>query len=103
MGLPAAGDGLVYNTQLLQNHETIAKLKSCPEMAAVPRLPLPEGPQMGQTGNPTFVIRQGYRINVLGKTTFTWGKPGLGKPLFGPAAYLADEVRVQVLVLAHEQ
>ena len=42
-------------------------------------------------------------INVLGKTTFTWEELGLGKPVVGPVAYLADEVRVQVLVVAHEQ
>lgn len=42
-------------------------------------------------------------INVLGKTTFTWDELGLGKPVFGPVAYLADEVRVQVLVVAREQ
>lgn len=42
-------------------------------------------------------------INVLGRTTFTWDELGLGKPVFGPVAYLADEVRVQVLVVAREQ
>ena len=39
-------------------------------------------------------------VNVLGKTTFTWEQLGLPKPVFGPVAYLADEVRVQVLVVA---
>ena len=39
-------------------------------------------------------------INVLGRTTFTWEELGLDKPIFGPVAYLAEEVRVQVLIVA---
>lgn len=42
-------------------------------------------------------------VNVLGKTTFTWEQLGLAKPVFGPVTYLADEVRVQVLMVAHAQ
>ena len=42
-------------------------------------------------------------VNVLGKTTFTWDQLGLVKPVFGPVAYLAEEVRVQVLIVAREQ
>ena len=63
--------------------------------------------QIGETTTPlTFEVEarhDGNVINVLGKTTFTWDELGLGKPVFGPVAYLADEVRVQVLIVAHEQ
>ena len=63
--------------------------------------------QIGDTITPlTFDViarHDGSVINVLGKTTFTWDELGLGKPVFGPVAYLADEVRVQVLVVAHKQ
>ena len=63
--------------------------------------------QIGDTVTPlTFDViarHDGSVINVLGKTTFTWDELGLGKPVFGPVAYLADEVRVQVLVVAREQ
>ncbi len=63
--------------------------------------------QVGDTVTPlTFDViarHDGSVINVLGKTTFTWEELGLGKPVFGPVAYLADEVRVQVLVVARVQ
>ena len=63
--------------------------------------------QIGETTTPlTFEVEARLDpgvINVLGKTTFTWDELGLGKPVFGPVAYLADEVRVQVLIVAHEQ
>ncbi len=64
-------------------------------------------PQIGDAGTPlTFDVvarHDGSVINVLGKTTFTWEELGIAKPVFGPVAYLDDEVRVQVLVVAHEQ
>ena len=60
--------------------------------------------QIGETVTPlTFEVEARLDpgvINVLGKTTFTWEQVGLAKPVFGPVAYLADEVRVQVLVVA---
>ena len=63
--------------------------------------------QIGDTATPlTFEVEARLDpgvINVLGKTTFTWDQLGLGKPVFGPVAYLADEVRVQVLIVAREQ
>ena len=63
--------------------------------------------QIGDTVTPlTFEVvarHDGNVINVLGKTMFTWDELGLGKPVFGPVAYLADEVRVQVLIVAHER
>ena len=63
--------------------------------------------QIGETATPlTFDVEarhDGNVINVLGKTTFTWDELGLSKPVFGPVAYLADEVRVQVLIVAREQ
>ena len=40
-------------------------------------------------------------INVLGRTTFTWDELGLAEPVAGPVVYLADEVRVQVLIVAY--
>ena len=39
-------------------------------------------------------------INVLGRTTFTWEQLGLPKPSARSVVYLADEVRVQVLLVA---
>ena len=63
--------------------------------------------QIGETVTPlTFDViarHDGTVINVLGKTTFTWDELGLAKPVFGPVTYLAEEVRVQVLIVAHEQ
>ena len=63
--------------------------------------------QVGDTVTPlTFDVvarHDGSVINVLGKTTFTWEQLGLAKPVFGPVAYLAEEVRVQVLIVAREQ
>ena len=63
--------------------------------------------QIGKTITPlTFDVvarHDGSVINVLGKTTFTWDELGLASPVFGPVTYLADEVRVQVLIVAREQ
>ena len=63
--------------------------------------------QIGDTVTPlTFDIdarHDGNVVNVLGRTTFTWEQLGLAKPVFGPVTYLDDEVRVQVLIVAHEQ
>ena len=42
----------------------------------------------------------GDTINVLGRTTFTWEELGLAKPTARSVVYLADEVRVQVLLIA---
>ena len=42
-------------------------------------------------------------INVLGRTSFTWEQLGLDTPVAGPVVYLAEEVRVQVLIVAYEQ
>ena len=42
-------------------------------------------------------------VNVLGRTTFTWDELGLVTPVAGPVVYLADEVRVQVLIIAFAQ
>ena len=39
-------------------------------------------------------------INILGKTTFTWEQLGLTKPTARAVVYLADEVSVQVLLVA---
>ena len=39
-------------------------------------------------------------INILGQTTFTWEQMGLSKPTARSVVYLADEVRVQVLLIA---
>ena len=63
--------------------------------------------QIGETATTlTFDVvarHDGTVINVLGNTTFTWDQLGLTKPVFGPVTYLGDEVRVQVLIVAHEQ
>jgi hypothetical protein len=44
--------------------------------------------------------RDGTTINVLGRTTFTWDELGLTKPTARSVVYLADEVSVQVLMVA---
>ena len=63
--------------------------------------------QIGETVTPlTFDVvarHDGAVINVLGKTTFTWDQLGLATPVAGPVVYLADEVRVQILIAAHAQ
>ena len=63
--------------------------------------------QIGDTVTPlTFDVdarHDGNVINVLGRTTFTWEELGLAEPVAGPVVYLADEVRVQVLIVAHKQ
>ena len=63
--------------------------------------------QIGETATAlTFDVEarhDGNVINVLGKTTFTWDELGLATPVAGPVVYLADEVRVQVLIVAHQQ
>ena len=46
-------------------------------------------------------LDNGNVLNVLGSTTFTWGQLGLATPIAGPVVYLAEEVRVQVLIVAH--
>ena len=62
--------------------------------------------QIGETVTPLIfdvVARHdGAAINVLGKTTFPWEELGLAPPVAGPVVYLADEVRVQVLIVARE-
>ena len=44
--------------------------------------------------------QDGSTINVLGKTTFTWEQLGLAKPTARSVVYLAEEVRVEVLLVA---
>ena len=60
--------------------------------------------QIGETVTPlVFDVtarRDGSTINVLGKTTFTWDQLGLRKPTARSVVYLADEVRVEVLLVA---
>ena len=42
----------------------------------------------------------GNAVNILATTTFTWEQLGLSKPTARSVVYLADEVRVQVLLVA---
>ncbi len=42
----------------------------------------------------------GNAINILARTTFTWEQLGLAKPTARSVVYLADEVAVQVLLVA---
>ena len=60
--------------------------------------------QIGDTVTPlVFEVEarhDGDTINVLGRTTFTWEELGLPKPTARSVVYLADEVRVQVLLIA---
>ena len=61
---------------------------------------------IGETATPLVfdvTARQdGSTINVLGKTTFTWEQLGLAKPTARSVVYLAEEVRVEVLLVASE-
>ncbi len=63
--------------------------------------------QIGDRVTPlTFDVEarhDGSVVNVLAKTTFTWEQLGIATPIAGPVAYLADEVRVQVLIVARQQ
>lgn len=60
--------------------------------------------QIGETVTPlVFDVtarKDGDIINILGLTTFTWEQLGLAKPTARSVVYLADEVRVQVLLIA---
>ena len=60
--------------------------------------------QIGDTVTPlVFDVtarHDGSAINILGTTTFTWEQLGLSKPTARSVVYLADEVRVQVLLIA---
>ena len=60
--------------------------------------------QIGDTVTPlVFEVtarHDGDAINVLGVATFTWEQLGLTKPTARSVVYLADEVRVQVLLIA---
>ena len=60
--------------------------------------------QIGETVTPlVFDVearKDGDTINILGLTTFTWEQMGLTKPTARSVVYLADEVRVQVLLIA---
>ena len=61
--------------------------------------------QIGETATPlVFDVtarHDGDVINVLGLTTFTWEQLGIVTPTARLVVYLADEVRVQVLLVAH--
>ena len=60
--------------------------------------------QIGETVTPlVFDVtarRDEGSISILGKTTFTWDQLGLTKPSARSVVYLAEEVRVQVLLVA---
>ena len=61
--------------------------------------------QIGDTITPlVFDVtarHDGETINILGLTTLTWEQLGLPKPTARRVVYLADEVSVQVLLVAH--
>lgn len=60
--------------------------------------------QIGETVTPlvfdVMARKDGGTINILGAATFTWEQLGLTKPSARSVVYLADEVRVQVLLVA---
>ena len=66
--------------------------------------PLNGSLQIGETVTPlVFDVtarHDGDAINVLGLATFTWGELELSKPTARTVVYLADEVEVQVLLVA---
>ena len=61
--------------------------------------------QIGETATPlVFDVtarHDGDVVNVLGLTTFTWEQLGIVTPTARSVVYLAEEVRVQVLLIAH--
>ena len=63
--------------------------------------------QIGETATPlVFDVtarKDGDVINILGKATFTWEQLGLAKPTARSVVYLADEVSVQVLLVARKE
>ena len=63
--------------------------------------------QIGETVTPlVFDVtarKDGDVINILGIATFTWEQLGLVKPTARSVVYLADEVSVQVLLVARKQ
>ena len=60
--------------------------------------------QIGESTTPlVFEVtarKDGETINILGKTQFTWEGLGLSKPTARAVVYLADEVSVEVLLVA---
>lgn len=66
--------------------------------------PLNGSLQIGGTTTPlVFDVtarKDGETINILGKTMFTWEGLGLTKPTARSVVYLADEVSVEVLLIA---
>ena len=60
--------------------------------------------QIGATATPLLfqvtARHDGEVINILAQTTFTWQQLGLDKPTARSVVYLADEVEVQVLLIA---
>ena len=60
--------------------------------------------QIGESTTPlVFEVtarKDGETINILGKTQFTWDGLGLTKPTAKAVVYLADEVSVEVLLVA---
>ena len=60
--------------------------------------------QIGESTTPlVFDVtarKDGETINILGKTQFTWDGLGLTKPTARSVVYLADEVSVEVLLVA---
>ena len=60
--------------------------------------------QIGESTTPlVFEVtarKDGETINILGKTQFTWERLGLTKPTARAVVYLADEVSVEVLLVA---
>lgn len=60
--------------------------------------------QIGETTTPlVFNVtarHDGSTVTILGKTAFSWEQLGLAKPSARSVVYLADEVRVEVLLVA---
>ena len=62
--------------------------------------------QIGETATPlVFDVtarNDGNAVNILGLTTFTWEQLGLTKPSARSVVYVADEVRMQVRLVAQK-
>ena len=105
-------DRYIRDTLFVGNPEAVVTVEKLPDL---PRS-FPDGEEtagqlngslrIGETVTPLlFEVTarlDGSSINVLGKTTFTWDQLGLAKPSARSVVYLADEVRVEVLLVASE-
>ena len=103
-------DGYIRNTMFPDNREAVVTVEELPSLPSSffdgeeITGQLDGSLQIGETTTPlVFDVtarHDGEAVSVLGKTTFTWEQLGLSKPSARSVVYLADEVRVEVLLVA---